>query len=594
MYWSGVVALLGWAATTVAQGNLGGDQSASCSASQNFVYVGCYDNGQNGGNANFPFRLVTNAGDPKSYPGFTSQTQLTADLCNTACRGHGFPYSGTTFGEECYCSSRLPYPQPPPSGSTSSGLGPYFGSNPGGTVPNDQCSTPCPGNNTQTCGGYGTLQVYRDPTFAPDATLPTRGAPENYLYFGCYSNAGPGPQFLDIRTPNTTNCQTYCGLLGYTYSIRGDTDLATSNNCGCGPELPGGLQIAETSCDRFCNGTLGASGGAGSCGGNGAFSVYRNPQIGGCYVVRQPGNDASHTYVAPANAGVACTAPICGYRAQATVTSSTVSSTFSSPTTSASTSPFPPSSSTASASSMIVYGTTVSYFVTQTTSYVTTQTASVTVVSYSNSFITTTATIQQTLTTTCANYDYNHAVYNYHAAYNNDDHATYNNDNHAANYHTHNDHNHSVLAALVRANIFTSHNQFPDDFQHFIELVIKLIIHFNALELDLVDLVVVVVVLVVVLVVVVLVKLHINLHKLQLQLQLQQHEQLLLLQYLILVNKQQLHHVILFYDLVLIFRLHYHPNHHDYTFLHTEHRDGPSNGDAWAGEAKGCCLSDES
>ncbi|KAL8938741.1 MAG: hypothetical protein Q9216_003728 [Gyalolechia sp. 2 TL-2023] len=80
MYWGGVLALLGWAATAVAQGNLGGDQSASCSASQNFVYVGCYDNGQNGGNANFPFRLITNAGDSKSYPGFTSQDQLTRDL----------------------------------------------------------------------------------------------------------------------------------------------------------------------------------------------------------------------------------------------------------------------------------------------------------------------------------------------------------------------------------------------------------------------------------------------------------------------------------------------------------------------------------
>lgn len=259
MYWSGVLALLGWAATTIAQGNLGGDQTASCSASQNFVYVGCYDNSQNGGNANFPFRLVTNAGDAKSYPGFTSQSQLTVDLCNQACRGHGFPYSGTTFGQECYCSSRLPYPQNPSSGSTSSGLGPYYGSNPGGTVTNDRCNTPCPGNNTQTCGGYGTLAVYRDPTFDPDATLPTRGAPHNYLYFGCYSNSGPGPQFLDIKTPNTTNCQTYCGLLGYTYSIRGDSDQATNNNCGCGPEFPGGLQISETSCNRFCNGTLGAS-----------------------------------------------------------------------------------------------------------------------------------------------------------------------------------------------------------------------------------------------------------------------------------------------------------------------------------------------
>ena len=259
MYWKGIVALLGWSATVVGQGNLGGDQTASCPASQAHQLVGCFDNSQNGGNAGFPFRLVPTAGDVKSYPGFTSQSQITNELCNTACRGHGFEYAGTTFGEACYCSSRLPYPQTPSSGSTAGGLGTYQGSNPGGTVPSSQCNTPCPGNSAETCGGYGTLQVYRDPSFQPDSSLPTRGAAQNYQYFGCYSNYGPGPQFLDIKTPNTTSCQTYCGLLGYAYAIRGDSDLGTGNNCGCGPELVGGLQLPESSCNRFCNGTTAAS-----------------------------------------------------------------------------------------------------------------------------------------------------------------------------------------------------------------------------------------------------------------------------------------------------------------------------------------------
>lgn len=246
MYWSGILALAGWASVTIAQGNLGGDQSASCPASQNQVYVGCYENS----NTNFPFRLATDPSDPKGYPGFTNYNQLTADLCKTVCRGHGFEYSGTTFSEACYCSTRLPYPQNPPSGSTANGPGALPGT--GTAVADSRCNTPCTGNSAQTCGGYGTTAIYRDPSFSSDSTLPTRGDPSNYLYFGCYSNAGAGPQFIDIKTPNTTSCQQYCGLLGYAYSLRGDSDVSSSNNCGCGSEIQAGLQIDETRCNRVC------------------------------------------------------------------------------------------------------------------------------------------------------------------------------------------------------------------------------------------------------------------------------------------------------------------------------------------------------
>lgn len=260
MYWRGTLALLGWVTTAIAQGNLGGDQTAACPAPvDNFQYVGCYDDTQNGGKANFPFKLDTLAGAAKSYPGYTSSANLTIDVCNAACRGHGFQYSGTYNGAECYCSPKLPYPSAPTSGSTSGGLGTYAGTNPGGTVSNSLCNVPCPANNAQTCGGSGTLQVYRDPTYTNDTSPPTLGAQQNYLYFGCFNNANTGPIFLGIKTPSTASCQTYCGLLGYAYSIRNTLDSNTGNNCGCGPELPGGLQIAESGCSRYCNGTTGAT-----------------------------------------------------------------------------------------------------------------------------------------------------------------------------------------------------------------------------------------------------------------------------------------------------------------------------------------------
>ncbi|KAL8919183.1 MAG: hypothetical protein Q9208_006943 [Pyrenodesmia sp. 3 TL-2023] len=151
----------------------------------------------------------------------------------------------------------------PASGSTqyySISNASYFGSSPGTTSPNLNCNVPCAGNLLQTCGAFGFLEVYSDPTFPADTTPTSIGIPSNFLYFGCYSNAGSGPQFLDIKTPSTISCQNFCGQLGYAYSIRGTYDVDSSNNCGCGPEIPGGLQISESACNRFCNGTNGAAG----------------------------------------------------------------------------------------------------------------------------------------------------------------------------------------------------------------------------------------------------------------------------------------------------------------------------------------------
>ncbi|KAI4143192.1 MAG: hypothetical protein L6R39_004670 [Caloplaca ligustica] len=338
MYWSGILALLGWAATAIAQGNAGGDQTATCSAAQNYTYVGCYDDTQNGGKANFPFLLSTVAGNLKSYPGYTSSANLTIDVCATACRGHGHRYAGLYR-------------------TTTGGLGGYAGTNPGGRVANSFCGTPCPANSSQTCGGTGYLQVHQDPTVPVDTSPPTLGAAGNYLYFGCITGANGGTSFMNIKTPSTISCQNYCGLLGYAYSIRNNLDSVgtTTNNCGCGPELPAGLQVAETTCNRYCNGTTGASGGAGTCGGGGAYSVYFNSQLEGCYVVRQPGVDATHTYVAPANARVACTAPVCSgvSSSSSTVTSTTATGSSTVAGTTSDTTSTPSSSTTSSPSTLV-------------------------------------------------------------------------------------------------------------------------------------------------------------------------------------------------------------------------------------------------
>ena len=264
MRWTGVIAaVLGLVGSVCAQGSLGGSQ-ASCSAAQGFVYQGCYSDTQNGRHGGFNWQLSTTAGNAKSYPGYTNTSQMTVDLCLTACRGHGFKYALLYQQIQCYCAPTFPVYQS--VANTSVGPGSYQGTQPGtptqdSTTSNSTINTchavasPCPGNPNQFCGAQSASDIYMDPTINATSSQIT---PSNYLYFGCYSNVSPGPFYVSIKTTNTGACQTYCGQLGYPFMGRSSIDSSTSSSCQCGSELQGGLELPESSCSYYCNGTSGA------------------------------------------------------------------------------------------------------------------------------------------------------------------------------------------------------------------------------------------------------------------------------------------------------------------------------------------------
>ncbi|KAL8994497.1 MAG: hypothetical protein Q9169_005551 [Polycauliona sp. 2 TL-2023] len=252
MIWSGILALLGWAVTATAQGRLGiGDQSA-CSPANTFAqYIGCYFDGLNGAKAGFPFRLINAGTDPKSYPGYGGTANLTVDICTTACRAHGFRLSMLYAAVECWCSPQIPYPLPPLSADTSGGNGAYGGTSPGTASAGSNCNRQCPANNTQICGGNSYGSVYADLSFVNDTSPATIGAAANFGYFGCYTNSGGGPGFIQIHSPTLESCQSYCGNLGYAFAVRNNVDspptlLNQPNNCQCGPSIQAGLQVAES------------------------------------------------------------------------------------------------------------------------------------------------------------------------------------------------------------------------------------------------------------------------------------------------------------------------------------------------------------
>lgn len=248
---SAIAVLLSFVSTVLAQGSYGGDQS-SCNSSQAWVYRGCYDDGPNGRHAGFTWQLSSAASNEKYYPGYTGS--MSVDICLLACRGHGFRFAALYVGTNCYCASVFPNPGVPSPAVTTSGPGAAAGTSPG--TAGGVCTTPCPANTLEFCGGATAISLYEDPSFV---NTPATQSVSNYLYLGCYSYVAPGPQFVTIKTVSTFSCQTYCAALGYPYSIRSGIDSNTgSTTCGCGTEIQAGLQVAENQCLYYCNGTSSA------------------------------------------------------------------------------------------------------------------------------------------------------------------------------------------------------------------------------------------------------------------------------------------------------------------------------------------------
>lgn len=239
--------LLTLAATTLAQGNIGGDQS-SCSPSQDWVYKGCYNDAQNGRHAGFTWQLSNLVENERYFPGFTGF--MTVDICLRACRGHGFRYAALYVGKECYCAATFPNPGPPASGTTATGKGALQGTGTGS--PGGVCSAACNGNILQMCGGPSAATLYEDPSFT---NLTLVQAASNYGYVGCFSYLNPGPTYAVIRTVSTLSCCQYCGSLGYPFASRSGPDSNTgATTCGCGTEIQSGLQVTDSRCATACDG----------------------------------------------------------------------------------------------------------------------------------------------------------------------------------------------------------------------------------------------------------------------------------------------------------------------------------------------------
>jgi hypothetical protein len=207
-------------------------------------------------------------------------TSNTIEMCTAACSKAGYSIAGMEFGSQCYCGNNLgSYTQ------KALDLG---------------CSTPCPGNSTESCGAPNRLSVYSN-GLAVQAAAPSN--PEvvgNYYFSGCHSESSSGralsgSSYSDGKNMTLENCAAFCN--GYKYF-----GIEYSAECYCGSYFgSGSAVIADSSCPMTCSGNP-----LELCGGSGALSVYQlNSDAPVSTIIQGPTTAGS----APTNTGTAASLP---------------------------------------------------------------------------------------------------------------------------------------------------------------------------------------------------------------------------------------------------------------------------------------------
>ncbi|GAA5999907.1 hypothetical protein JCM10207_005966 [Rhodosporidiobolus poonsookiae] len=179
----------------------------------------------------------------------------TIEACLAAAKKAGYSVAALSYGQECWAGNSVsPYSKP---------------------LDASKCKMVCKDNQSMTCGGSGSLDVYFStvrPVLAgpSDAELVASAAALGYKYDACYSDLVDNKRSLTKSISNPTKtvegCLAACKKGGYKVCA-----LSYYSECWVGAELSAASTVLpETSCHFPC-----ADNSLEMCGGNKALGVYR-------------------------------------------------------------------------------------------------------------------------------------------------------------------------------------------------------------------------------------------------------------------------------------------------------------------------------
>ncbi|KAF7547989.1 hypothetical protein G7046_g8830 [Stylonectria norvegica] len=203
---------------------------------QPYVYSGCF------ADPGTPSALVYRSGQDTSA--------MTVEKCVAECKGNGFRYAGLKYWGVCYCGATVR----------------------GAQLDESQCTYPCTGNNSETCGGDNQLSVWSDPTFKAGSV-----SIGSFKSLGCYTDTSSKGRALswsvsdwattnfDGSTMTPQNCLQACDDNGYPMA-----GTEYGGECWCSQVIANDtIAVDPSQCNVPCNGDNSQM-----CGGAGRLNLY--------------------------------------------------------------------------------------------------------------------------------------------------------------------------------------------------------------------------------------------------------------------------------------------------------------------------------
>jgi LysM repeat protein len=197
-------------------------------------------------------------------------TTMTVELCQQTCRSSGYTFAGLEYAHQCWCANSILNNGPATSG----------------------CSSPCPGNTAEICGGSDRINIY---AIGNDTTV------------GCYVDSSISRTLRNrVSVPNEATimthqvCESACERAGYQIS-----GVEYKSECYCDNSINGA--VASSGCDMACAGNSNQI-----CGGSNRITILTRPQSRyvGCYSDSATARTLVNRY-SIANEGTIMTVDLC-------------------------------------------------------------------------------------------------------------------------------------------------------------------------------------------------------------------------------------------------------------------------------------------
>ncbi|TFK62477.1 WSC-domain-containing protein [Pluteus cervinus] len=182
---------------------------------------------------------------------------MTIEYCIGFCGDQNYIYAGVEFASESNCDSTIQFPSVP--------------------APLDNCNWGCSGNNSETCGASGKINIFYSGATPPVIVPSVSATGGEWDYDGCFTDSTSARTLaVPVNIPGGVtpeSCTAACQALG-SYSYAG---LEIGRECWCDNAVnPPTQRVSDADCRMVCD-----SNHEEYCGNVNRLAIYQLGSSGG-------------------------------------------------------------------------------------------------------------------------------------------------------------------------------------------------------------------------------------------------------------------------------------------------------------------------